>query len=80
MSMKISFVAAAAAALAALSAVAVDLPWVYDSSDRTVVETKSAAAANHAGAFATMAGHWSYASMTSYLRTVPWKGLTVIFR
>ena len=80
MSMKRSFVVASAAVLAAFFAAAVDLPWVCDSSDRTVVETKSAAAANHAGAFATMAGHWSYASTTSYLRTVPWKGVTIIIR
>ena len=80
MSMKRSFVAAAAAALAALSAVAVDLPWVYDSSDRTVVDVKSVAAANHRGTFATMVGHWSYTSTTSYLRTVPWEGLTIIVR
>ena len=68
------------AALAAAAAGAVDLPWTYDTSDRTVVETKIVATANHLGTFATMAGHWSYTSTTSYLRTVPWKGLTVIFR
>ena len=69
-----------AAALAAAAAGAVDLPWIYDTSGRTVVETKSVAAANHSGAFATMAGHWSYISTTSYLRTVPWKGVTIIIR
>ena len=71
---------ALAAASVALSSVAVDLPWVYDSSARTVVEVKSVATANHLGTFATMAGHWSYTSTTSYLRTVPWEGLTIIVR
>ena len=80
MSMKRSFVVASAAALAAFFAAAVDLPWVCDSSARTVVEVKSVAAANHLGTFATMAGHWSYTSTTSYLRTVPWEGLTIIVR
>ena len=80
MPLKRLFVGTAAAALAALAAAAVDLPWVYDSSERTVVEVKSVAAANHLGTFATMAGHWSYTSTTSYLRTVPWEGLTIIVR
>ena len=78
--MKRLVVFATGAALAAFAAVAVDLPWVYDSSGRTVVEVKSVAAANHLGTFATMAGHWSYTSTTSYLRTVPWEGLTIIVR
>ena len=78
--MKRLVVFATGAALAAFAAVAVDLPWVYDSSGRTVVEVKSVATANHLGTFATMAGHWSYTSTTSYLRTVPWEGLTIIVR
>lgn len=78
--MKRLVVFATGAALVAFAAVAVDLPWVYDSSGRTVVEVKSVAAANHRGTFATMAGHWSYTSTTSYLRTVPWEGLTIIVR
>ena len=62
----------------AVSAVAVDLPWVYDTSARDVTYVKSAASANHATAFASMAGHWSYESNASRLRTVKWEGVTVI--
>ncbi len=68
------------AVFAALAAVAVDLPWVYDSSARTVVEVKSVATANHLGTFATMAGHWSYPSTTSRLQTTPWKGIMIIVK
>lgn len=64
----------------AVSAVAVDLQWVYDSSERTVVDAKCVVAANHAEAFATMAGHWSYESNTSRLRTEKWEGITIIVR
>ena len=71
---------ALAAASVALSSVAVDLPWVYDSSARTVVEVKSVATANHLGTFATMAGHWSYPSTTSRLQTTPWKGIIIIVK
>ena len=67
-------------AVAALSLAAVDLPWVYDSSERTVVDAKCVVAANHATTFASMAGHWSYASNTSRLRTVKWEGVTIIVR
>lgn len=70
----------ACAAAVSAAAGAVDLPWTYDTSGRTVVEAKSTAAVGHSGAFATMAGHWSYVSTTSHLRTVPWKGITIIFR
>ena len=68
------------AAVAALSLAAVDLPWVYDTSGRSVVETKSVGAANHLGTFATMAGHWSYPSTTSRLQTTPWKGIMIIVK
>ena len=80
MPLKRLFAVMTAAAMAALAAAAVDLPWVYDSSERTVVEVKSVAAANFADDFASMFGHWSYTSNVSHLRTVKWKGLTVIFR
>ncbi len=71
---------ALAAASVALSSVAVDLPWVYDSSARTVVEVMSVGTANHLGTFATMAGHWSYPSTTSRLQTTPWKGIMIIVK
>ena len=64
--------------LAAFAAVAVDLPWVYDSSERTVVDVKSAASANHATAFVTMSGFWSYESTTSRIRSTPWQGITIV--
>ena len=80
MSTKRFIVAAAGAAWAAFAAVAVDLQWVYDSSERTVVDAKCVVAANHAEAFATMAGHWSYESNTSRLRTEKWEGITIIVR
>ena len=69
---------ALAAASVALSSVAVDLPWVYDSSARTVVEVKSVATANHATAFVTMSGFWSYESTTSRIRSTPWQGITIV--
>ena len=78
MSTKRVIVAAASAALAALAAVAVDLPWVYDSSGRTVVDAKCVVAADHAADFASMAGHWSYESNTSRLRTEKWEGIMII--
>lgn len=68
------------AVFAALAAVAVDLPWVYDSSERTVVDVKSAGSANHSTEFASMAGHWSYPSNTSRLRTDAWHGVMLIIR
>ena len=78
MSTKRVIVAAAGAAWAVFAAVAVDLPWVYDSSERTVVDARSAASASPAGAFATMAGHWSYRSTTSRIRSTPWPGITIV--
>lgn len=66
------------AVFAALAAVAVDLPWVYDSSERTVVDVKSTGSANHATAFVTMSGFWSYESTTSRIRSTPWQGLTIV--
>ena len=80
MSTKRLVVVAVGVALAAFAAVAVDLPWVCDSSGRTIVDTKCVVAANHAEAFATMAGHWSYESNTSRLRTEKWEGITIIVR
>ena len=71
---------AAAGVMLAAVADAVDLPWVYDTSGRSVVETKSVGAANHLGTFATMAGHWSYPSTTSRLHTTPWKGIMIIVK
>ena len=69
---------ALAAASVALSSVAVDLPWVYDLSERMVVDVKSSASANHAMAFVTMSGFWSYESNTSRIRSTPWQGLTIV--
>ena len=80
MSTKRVIVAAAGAAWAVFAAVAVDLPWVYDSSERTVVDAKSAVSANHLATFASMAGHWSYPSTTSRLQTTPWKGIMIIVK
>ena len=71
---------AAAGVMLAAVADAVDLPWVYDTSGRSVVETKSVGTANHLGTFATMAGHWSYPSTTSRLQTTPWKGIMIIVK
>ena len=70
----------AAGVMLAAVADAVDLPWVYDTSGRSVVETKSVGTANHLGTFATMAGHWSYPSTTSRLQTTPWKGIMIIVK
>ena len=67
-----------AACTVASSLFGIDLPWVYDTSERTVVDVKSVAAANHADAFASMVGHWSYASNTSYIQTTEWMGMTII--
>lgn len=63
---------------AAAAAVAADLPWVYDTSGRTVADVKSVSSACYDGAFDTMAGNWSYVSTTSYLRSKPWTGLMII--
>ncbi len=70
----------AAGVMLAAVADALDLPWVYDTSGRSVVETKSVGTANHLGTFATMAGHWSYPSTTSRLQTTPWKGIMIIVK
>ena len=63
---------------ATLVASAVDLPWTYDTSGRTVVDVKSNSTASPAGAFVTMAGHWSYESTTSRIRSTPWTGITIV--
>lgn len=63
---------------AAATAVAADLPWVYDTSERTFEDVKSVSAAGHDGPFDTMAGNWSYVSTVSHLRSRPWTGLTII--
>ena len=70
----------AIAAVAALSATAIDLPWVYDSSGRTEVVVKNSGVASHAGEFATMAGHWSYESNSTTLNTGAWHGVLLIVR
>jgi len=67
-------------AAAALSVAAVDLPWVYDTSGRTVVVAKSSADANCSDDFFSMAGNWSYPSAATRLRTVPWQGVTIVVR
>lgn len=68
------------ACLVAASSFGIDLPWVYDSSERTVVDVKSVAIATHAGVFASMLGHWSYASDASSIQTTKWQGLHFIVR
>ena len=41
---------------------------------------KSVAIATHAGVFASMLGHWSYASDASSIQTTKWQGLHLIVR
>ena len=62
----------------AFAASAVNLPWTYDTSGRTVVDVTSKSAASPAGAFVTMTGHWSYESFTSLIRSMPWPGFRIV--
>ena len=75
---KMKTVCATLFAVAAMATAAVDLPWVYDTSERTFEDVKSVSAAGHDGPFDTMAGNWSYVSTVSHLRSRPWTGLTIV--
>ena len=72
--------AALLAAVIAPMVLALDLPWVYDSSARIVVEEKSVAIADSAGNFDTMVGHWRYTSNNSDLVTVKPLGFFMMLR
>ena len=70
---------AVCAVFSAFAASAVNLPWTYDTSGRTVVDVTSKSADSPAGAFVTMTGHWSYESITSLIRSMPWPGFRIVF-
>ena len=57
---------------------AVDLPWVYDLSGRTIVEVTDKTSLNYSGSMITMSGFWRYLSNSAHIHTLDWCGITII--
>ena len=72
--------AAMLVAVAAMPLAATDLPWVFDSSARTVPDGGLSVTVPLDSGLETMVGHWSRATNASRLRTVSWGATYLIIR
>ena len=71
---------AALMAGAAMPLAATDLPWVFDSSARTMPDGGLSVTVPLDNGLETMVGHWSRATNSSRLRTVSWGATYLIIR
>ncbi len=59
---------------------ATDLPWVYDTSERTAADGGASEYAVFSPGLVTMVGRWWLATAFANLRTLPWDATTLFVR